>query len=93
MWIPAYRHTPLPVYPPLAKARRWEGVALLRVEVMPDGHVGRIELIASSGHAELDKSAIQAVQGWQFEPAKRGDTTIACFIQVPIRFKLKDSGA
>lgn len=91
--IPAYRQTPLPVYPSLAKARHWEGVTLLRVEVLTDGRVGRVELIASSGHAALDESAIHAVHGWQFEPAKRGDTAVVCSIQVPIRFKLDRSGA
>lgn len=91
--LPAYRQTPLPAYPFLAKARGWEGVTLLRVEVLTDGRVGRVELVASSGHAELDESAIRAVHGWRFEPAMRGDTAIASFIQVPIRFKLNRSGA
>ncbi len=90
---PTYRQTPLPTYPFLAKSRGWEGVTLLRVEVLRDGHVGRVELVTSSGHAELDESAIRAVHGWQFEPAMRGDTAIASFIQVPIRFKLSRSGA
>jgi protein TonB len=89
--IPAYRQTPLPAYPPLAKAHRWEGVTLLRVEVLTDGSVGKVELLASSGHNKLDETAIRAVQGWKFEPARRGDTTIASFIKVPIRFKLERS--
>jgi protein TonB len=91
--IPAYRLTPLPAYPPLAKAHRWEGVTLLRVEVLTDGSVGKVVLLASSGHNELDQTAIRAVQGWKFEPAKRGDTTIASFIKVPIRFKIERSKA
>jgi len=91
--IPAYRQTPLPAYPPLAKARQWEGVTLLRVEVLVDGSVGRVELLASSGHNELDESAMRAVQRWKFEPARRGDMTVAFFIKVPIRFRLERSKA
>ena len=89
--IPAYWQTPLPVYPALAKARHWEGVTLLRIEVLVDGRVGRVELARSSGHQMLDESAIKAVHRWRFHPAKLGGTPITCFINVPVRFKLDDA--
>jgi periplasmic protein TonB len=86
---PSYRKTPLPAYPSIAKSHRWEGVTVLHVEVLTDGSVHRVELLRSSGHHELDESALKAVQNWQFEPARRSDVAVACFIQVPIRFKLE----
>jgi len=89
--IPAYWQTPLPVYPALAKAHHWEGVTLLRIEVLVDGRVGRVELAHSSGHQMLDESAIKAVHRWRFHPAKLGGTPITCFINVPVRFKLDDA--
>ena len=85
---PAYLKTPLPVYPSIAKTRHWEGIAVLHVEVLIDGTVNRVELLHSSGHRELDESALKAVHTWKFEPAKRGDIAVTCFIQVPVRFKL-----
>ncbi|MCX7826904.1 MAG: energy transducer TonB, partial [Verrucomicrobiae bacterium] len=85
---PSYARTPLPEYPRVARNNRWEGVVVLRVEVLQDGRVGRVELAQSSGHDILDESAIKAVHHWRFHPAKYGDMPIACFIDVPVRFKL-----
>ncbi len=91
--MPSYSQTPLPAYPRLAKLRGWEGVTVLRVEVREDGRVGHVEMVRSSGHSVLDETAMKAVRAWRFEPARRGDETVACVIEVPIRFKLDNAGA
>lgn len=90
---PSYAQTPLPAYPPLARARGWEGTTLLRVEVLENGSVGRVELLRSSGHAALDHSAIETVKSWRFNPARHGDAPTACYIDVPVRFALDKAGA
>jgi periplasmic protein TonB len=89
---PTYAQTPLPAYPTLARARGWEGTTLLRVEVLENGNVGRVEMLKSSGHAALDRSAVEAVKSWHFNPGRRGDAPTACFIDVPVRFTLDKAG-
>ncbi|MBI5394229.1 MAG: energy transducer TonB [Verrucomicrobia bacterium] len=91
--MPSYSRTPLPAYPRVAKLRGWEGVTVLRVEVREDGSVGHIEMVRSSGHSLLDETAMKSVREWRFEPARRGNTAVACVIEVPIRFKLDNAGA
>ncbi|MBI5685339.1 MAG: energy transducer TonB [Verrucomicrobia bacterium] len=83
----------MPAYPRVAKIQGWEGVTVLRLEVLEDGAVGKVELVQSSGHSVLDEAAIRAVQRWRFEPARRGNSAVTCSIEVPIRFKLGDAGA
>ena len=90
---PTYDRTPLPVYPAQAKINRWEGVVVLRVDVMRDGSVGRVEIRKSSGHAILDRSAAVTVRHWRFHPATQGGAATECYVDVPVRFKLEDAGA
>jgi protein TonB len=62
---------------------------ILKVEVLPNGHVGRIELKKSSGHESLDRSALHAVRQWRFFPGKEGEETVTSWVNVPIHFKLR----
>lgn len=68
-WHPVPRTAPLPDYPPQARREGKEGTARLQVEVLPSGNVGRVELLASSGHPALDQAALEAVRRWSFTPA------------------------
>jgi protein TonB len=45
-------------YPPLARENNWEGQALVRMEVAPDGRVS-LALAESSGHPVLDRQALE----------------------------------
>jgi periplasmic protein TonB len=58
------------------------------VEVLPDGRPGEIRLRQGSGYARLDEAALSAVRRWRFVPARRGDTPVAAWVLVPIRFSL-----
>ena len=89
---PGYRHTPVPAYPRVAKLHGWEGVTVLRLEVLESGKVGKVELVRSSGHSVLDETAVKTAQQWCFEPARRAGVAVVCVVEVPIRFKLADSG-
>ncbi|MGR8999146.1 MAG: TonB family protein [Gammaproteobacteria bacterium] len=85
-----YATNPKPKYPEIATSRGWEGTVLLRVKVTADGRSEEIAVHQSSGHKMLDKSAIIAVQKWRFIPAKRGNTSVACTVIVPIAFTLNN---
>jgi len=85
-----YGTNPKPKYPALARRRGWQGKVLLRVRVTAEGLSEEVSVQRSSGHEILDESAIAAVEKWQFIPAKRGNTAVACSVIVPIIFTLND---
>ena len=85
---PDYNLNPKPKYPMIAKSNGYEGKVLLRVLVLENGKVGKIDLEKSSGYGILDKSAIEAVENWTFIPGKRDGVPISSWVEVPIRFEL-----
>ncbi|MGY4525103.1 energy transducer TonB [Pseudomonas sp. UBA4617] len=85
----AYLKNPAPEYPQLAQRRGWEGTVLLRVEVLPSGAPGQIQIQKSSGRDALDAAALAAVKRWSFVPARQGDVAQTGWVSVPIDFKLR----
>ena len=86
---PRYSENPKPLYPQEARKKGYEGEVLLRVEVLSNGRVGEIEVRRSSGHEVLDRSAITALKQWRFVPAKKGETPIPVWVNIPITFQLR----
>lgn len=61
---------PKPAYPERARRRGEEGTVRLKVQVLPSGSVGEIEVVSTSGYPDLDKAAVECVKGqWKFTPA------------------------
>lgn len=87
---PDYLRNKPPAYPLTARRKGYEGVVVLRVEVLSDGNPDRIEVRKSSGYAILDEAAYEAVKEWKFKPAMRGDKPIDSWVEIPIRFTLRD---
>jgi len=86
---PRYAENPKPLYPQEARKKGYEGEVLLRVEVLSNGRVREIEVRRSSGHEVLDRSAIAAVKQWRFVPAKKGETPIPVWVNIPVTFQLR----
>ena len=86
----AYLDNPRPNYPARSRRLGEEGKVLLRVRVSPDGRATAVDLEKSSNFARLDEAARQAVAGWRFVPAKRGDEAIEAVIIVPLVFRMED---
>lgn len=85
-----YLANPRPPYPALSKRLGEEGVVHLSILVNPDGSVAQLDLVQSSGHPRLDRSAIDTVQSsWKFEPARQGGKPVAAWVIVPIQFTLR----
>lgn len=84
----AYDHAPAPAYPPLSRTRGEEGEVLLRVLVGVDGRTTQVRLHRSSGHARLDRSALNAVQRWRFRPARVDGVPREAWIVIPVNFSL-----
>jgi protein TonB len=83
-------HGPLPEYPRASVLAREEGTVSCRLWVDASGRVTRVELIASSGHARLDRAALAVLKDWRFEPARVGGVAVATSFQKPIAFRLPD---
>lgn len=88
---PRYRRAPAPPYPEASRRRGQEGVVVLSVEVLADGSVGHVEVRRSSEHASLDDAALRAVREWVFEPARAGGEPVARWVEIPLRFTLRDA--
>ena len=86
---PKYAENPKPFYPVEAKRKGYQGETLLRVEVLSNGQVGQIQLKKSSGHEILDRSALDAVKQWKFTPAKKGDSPVPQWVNIPVVFRLQ----
>jgi protein TonB len=75
-----------PRYPPEASAAGWRGDVLLRLRVAPDGSVAGVEVLRGSGHAVLDRAAVEAAAAWRFFPGRRGGVAVAVSVVQRIRF-------
>ncbi len=84
-----YRDNARPAYPRIALREGWEGTVLLRVRVLPDGHVAEAALQRSAGHSALDDAALAIVKSWLFEPATQGGKGIFSIVTVPLQFKIQ----
>jgi len=85
----AYLRNPAPVYPAVARRSGDQGTVMLKVLVNPQGAPVRVELEQSSGSKPLDSAALDAVKGWRFVPARRGERNIEDWVRVPIVFRLE----
>ncbi len=63
-----------------------EGEAVLRVRVDDRGRVDSVEVTESSGHEELDASAVKGLLATRFTPARRGAARVRAWVIVPVRF-------
>ncbi|MCA9773805.1 MAG: energy transducer TonB, partial [Myxococcales bacterium] len=49
------------------------------------------EIRKSSGHAILDEAAVESVRRWRFRPGLRGGRPADAWVEVPVRFSLRDA--
>lgn len=85
----AYLRNPPPRYPAAARRSGDQGTVMVKVLVSSAGDPLRVDLDQSSGSGALDGAALDAVKGWRFVPARRGDRSIADWVRVPIVFRLE----
>lgn len=63
-----------------------QGRVVLRILVLADGRVGRVEVAVSSGSIALDDAAVAAARSWRFAPATRDGQPIDAWALTPVRF-------
>jgi protein TonB len=80
---------PNPNYPRTARRQGWEGAAEIEVTVDESGKGIEVFLLRSSGHSELDKSALDALRQARFQPGTRNGIPETGTMTVTIRFRLE----
>ena len=88
---PRYRENAPPPYPLSARIRGYEGVVLISAEILTEGRAGNLKIKSSSGYAILDQSALEAVKAWKFDPARRMGKPVSAWVDIPVRYVLKNS--
>ncbi len=78
-----------PVYPAWALEEEIEGSVTLALVIGADGAVSGVVIEESSGCADLDRSAVEAVRLWRFAPALSGGAAVAVRATQKIRFSLR----
>lgn len=78
-----------PVYPPLAKAARIQGVVRFTVIIGKDGRVAQVQLV--SGHPLLVQAAMDAVREYVYRPTLLNGEPVEVITTVEVKFFL-DSG-
>jgi TonB family protein len=78
------------VYTPIAVRLHQEGVVLIQLAVLPDGSVGDVRLLKSSGSPQLDAGALVSAGYWRYRPAMRNGKPVAATVKVKVTFRLKN---
>jgi TonB family protein len=81
-----------PKYVPAAADDRVEGTVRLAAVIRQNGHVDTVEVVRSLD-SRLDRSAAEALEKWEFEPAQRNGAPIAVDAVFEIPFRLAPRAA
>jgi protein TonB len=76
-----------PVYPPLARAARQQGVVILETVIDAEGVVETVRVLR--GYPLLDQAAVDAVQRWRFTPARLNGQPVPVVMTVTVNFFLR----
>lgn len=75
-------------YPEEAKKSGIDGPVVLEIIIDKLGQVREVQLISGPGHG-LNESAIEALKKFEFQPAFKGEESVAVKIRYTYRFKLE----
>jgi len=79
-----------PAYTAEAMRAKVQGTVLLECVVMPDGSVGRVEVVKSlDGTFGLDQEAMKAARQWRFMPGTRFGEPVPVLITIELAFTLR----
>lgn len=80
-------HQVKPVYPPLARQVRAQGVVILEATITRDGTVRDVRVI--TGHPLLTKPAQEAVEQWRYKPFIMNGEAIEVITTITVNFTLQ----
>lgn len=77
-----------PPYPPMSKRLDEQGTVVMRLTILPNGRVSRVDVTSSSGYPRLDQAAKDAARQWLF--ARRDGANVMYTVTVPMKFRLDE---
>lgn len=80
-----------PTYPNSLLSQGKGGRVLVSCTIDAAGKVVGTSIKSSSGHPDLDKAAINAVNRWKFKPGTKGGKPVKSVAVVPFNFEVKKS--
>ncbi|HWR54724.1 MAG TPA: energy transducer TonB, partial [Bryobacteraceae bacterium] len=75
-----------PVYPPLAKQARIQGVVKFTAIIGSDGRITNLQMV--SGHPLLVTAATEAVKQWVYRPTLLNGEPVEVITQIDVNFTL-----
>lgn len=85
---PKAMQTTPPVYPEAAKEEKREGKVIVKTVIDVEGNVTNPTVEGSSGHQDLDQSALNTVSQWKFRPATLHGKPVEVYYWLTINFAL-----
>jgi periplasmic protein TonB len=76
-----------PVYPPLARQARVQGVVVLEAVISKEGTIESLRAV--SGHPLLNQAALDAVKQWRYRPTLLSGEPVAVVTTVTVTFTLQ----
>lgn len=78
-----------PAYPASALRNGVQGSVVASLNVDPRGHVTDANIVQRTGSRDrdLDRSVLNTVRQWQFEPAMSNGRAVASVVRVPVDFR------
>lgn len=84
---PKVRSKVEPNYTEEARSAKIQGTVALSLVVKPDGRADRIRIVGSLDKG-LDRSAVESIEKWTFEPALKDGKPVPCSARIEVHFKL-----
>jgi periplasmic protein TonB len=81
-------HRVQPKYPEEAKKEHVSGIVLLRVIILKDGSLGKIDVV--SGPALLVDASVDAVRKWRYKPTTLNDRPVEVETTISVEFNLSE---
>ena len=82
--------TTSPVYPEAARKEKREGKVVVKTVIDVQGNVTNATVEGSSGHQDIDQSALDTVSAWKFRPATLEGKPVAVYYWLTINFTLDE---
>lgn len=82
---------PPDAYPLISVVQGEQGDVLLSFTIRPDGSIGDIRVVRSSGFPRLDEAAAENVTAWKYGPSEKDGKPVACQWQAIVNWKLNDA--
>jgi TonB family protein len=81
----------VPVYPPMARSARVEGVVTVDAIIQPSGKLTELKVV--DGHPLLIEAALEALRQWRYTPAKLNGAAVDSPVHINVIFRLVFPGS